>query len=152
MVLTGSGRQRKMKRMKFVCIALLIVALIAVPVVADAHGAYAGAAFFGFGLGLFTGLAFAPRPVYAAPPVDYAPPPPAVYRYYPSYVPAPAPPASYGGYSAYGNAATVSPPADRCREWRLIDRHYENRWDGSSGAWRKVLVERFGWVGVPCRN
>jgi hypothetical protein len=146
---------KEMKKMKILSIGLLCILLIAVPVVADAHGGFAGAAFLGFGLGLFTGFAFAPRPVYAVPPVYYAPPPPAVYRYNPSYVPAPVPPAtSYGGYSENVNSPSVSPPssAGRCREWRLIDRHLEDRWDSYQGRWQKVLVERFGWVGVPCRN
>jgi hypothetical protein len=146
---------KEMKKMKILSIGLLCILLIAVPVVADAHGGFAGAAFLGFGLGLFTGFAFAPRPVYAVPPVYYAPPPPAVYRYNPSYVPAPVPPAtSYGGYSENVNSPSVSPPssAGRCREWRLIDRYLEDRWDSYQGRWQKVLVERFGWVGVPCRN
>jgi hypothetical protein len=143
---------QEMKTAKILSIGVLVVLLVAVPVAADANGAYMGAAFWGFGLGLFTGFAFAPRPVYAGPPAYYAPPPPAVYRYYPSYVPAPVPPTSYGGYSNYANAPVSPPSANRCREWRLIDRHWENRWDSSYGGWRKVLVERFGLVGVPCRN
>ena len=65
-----------MKTMKILSVGLLCILLIAVPVAADAHGGFAGAAFLGFGLGLFTGFAFAPRPVYAVPPVYYAPPPP----------------------------------------------------------------------------
>jgi hypothetical protein len=142
-----------MKTMKILSVALLCILLIAVPVAADAHGGFAGAAFLGLGLGLFTGFAFAPRPVYAVPPVYYAPPPPAVYRYYPSFVPGPVPPATYGGYSENANTPSISPPSEgRCREWRLIDRHSENRWDSYQGRWQKVLVERFGWVGVPCRN
>jgi len=145
---------KEMKTMKTLSVGFLSILLIAVPVAADAHGGFAGGALLGLGLGLFTGFAFAPRPVYAVPPVYYAPPPPAVYRYYPSYVPAPVPPASYGGgYSDRAYAPSVSsPPAGRCREWRLIDRHLENRWDSYQGRWQKILVERFGWVGVPCRN
>jgi hypothetical protein len=140
-----------MKTMKILSVGLLCILLIAVPVAADAHGGFAGAAFLGFGLGLFTGFAFAPRPVYAVPPVYYAPPPPAVYRYYPSDVPAPIPPATYGGYSE--NAKPSPPPSvGQCREWRLRDRHLEDRWNSYQGRCQKVIVERFGWVEVPCRN
>jgi hypothetical protein len=144
---------KEMKTMKILSVGLLCILLIAVPVAADAHGGFAGAAFLGFGLGLFTGFAFAPRPVYAVPPVYYAPPPPAVYRYYPSNVPGPVPSATYSGYSENANSSALSPPSPgRCREWKLIDRHSEDRWNSYQGKWQKVLVERFGWVGVPCRN
>ena len=139
--------------MRLISISILSILLIAVPVAADAHGGYAGAAFLVFGLGLFTGFAFAPRPFYAAPPVYYAAPPPVVYRYYPSYVPAPVPPVSYGGYSDQTSAPSASlSRAERCREWRQLDRHWEDRWDFYYGGWRKALVERFGWVGVPCHS
>jgi hypothetical protein len=142
---------KEMKTTKILSIGLLSIILVAVPVAAGANGGYGGAAFLGFGLGLLTGLTFAPWPVYAAPSVYYAPPPPAVYRYYPSYVPEPVPPSSYGGYSDRAKATSVSPPpAGRCREWRLIDRHWEDRWNSQYGRSQKILVERFGWVGTPC--
>ena len=145
-----------MKMAKLIFVGLLIVLLVSVPVVAEAHWGYGGGAFLGFGLGLFTGLIWAPRPVYVAPPVYYAPPPPAVYRSYPYYVPPPAPPGpAASGYS--NNAAVLpanlAPPGQaRCREWRLIGRHWQNRWDPYSGRWQPVLVERWGWVGVHCPN
>ncbi len=37
-----------------------------------------------------------------------------------------------------------------CRQWKVKDKHLENRWDPYWGRWFKVLVERWGWVGVPC--
>ena len=145
-----------MKTAKVASILLVIVLLVSTPAVADAHWGFAGGWIFGLGTGLITGYALAPRPVYAVPPAYYAPPPPVVYPYYPSYVPAPVrpnPPAN--GYS--NNAAVAPsalPPAGQsgCREWKLINRHWEKRWDSNNGIWQNVMVERWGWVGVQCRN
>ena len=138
-----------MKRISPVLTGVLISLLFFVPVPADAHG---GGAILGFGLGLLAGLAFAPGPVYVGAPVYYAPPPPAVYVPYPYsyYVPAPnPPPVSYG----YSGIATVAPAGQaRCREWRLINRDWENRWDPYYGKWRAVLVEKWGWAAVPCNH
>jgi hypothetical protein len=139
---------------KLALIILLIALLVSVPVVADAHGSFAGGWIFGLGIGFLTGYAVAPRPVYAVPPVYYSPPPPVGYPYYPSYVPAPVapPPARYNYPNNAAVAPPVPPPADQsgCREWKLINRHWEKRWDQNYGVWRTVLVERWGWVGVPC--
>jgi len=77
-----------MKIARFIFAGLLIALLVSMPVVADAHWGFGGGLVLGLGAGLITGFAFAPRPVYVAPPVYYAPPP-AVY--YPSYVPGPPP-------------------------------------------------------------
>ena len=87
---------RKMKTAKLAFAGLLITLLVSMPVAADAHWGFGGGLVLGLGTGLITGFAFAPRPVYVAPPVYYAPPPPA--GYYPSYVPPPAAPNS----TAYG--------------------------------------------------
>lgn len=145
-----------MKRAKVVVIGLLIMLLVSVPVVGEAHWGFGGGAILGFGLGLFTGLALAPSPVYVGPPGYYYPPPPVVYRSYPYYAPAADPP----GPTAYGyshnvavSSANPPPPGQvRCREWRLIGRNWQNRWDPYSGRWQTALVERWGWVGVPCPN
>ena len=145
-----------MKRGKLALIILLIALLGSMPAVADAHWGFAGGWIFGLGIGFLTGYTVAPRPVYAVPPVYYTAPPPVVYPYYPSYAPppVPAPPPSRD----YSNNAAVAPPApppagqSGCREWKLINRHWEKRWDSNSGTWRNVLVERWGWAGVPCRN
>ncbi len=143
-----------MKTTKGIFFGFLVILLVAVPVVADAHG-FGGGAILGFGLGLFTGLAVAPRPVYVGPPMYYAPPP-VVYSPYPYYAPAPVPPSPGAyGYSnrANGPSANLSPPGQsRCRDWRMIDRHWENRWDASYGRWRAVLVERWGWAEGPCNH
>jgi len=142
-----------MKIARFIFAGLLIALLVSMPVVADAHWGFGGGLVLGLGAGLITGFAFAPRPVYVAPPVYYAPPP-AVY--YPSYVPGPPPPGLTS--DSYANSPGVSsanpPPAgqSRCREWRMINRHWESRWDSYYGRWQKVLVERWGWVGAPCSN
>ncbi len=117
-----------MKGLKILAVGLLILSVISVPVLADAHWG-AGGVFLGFGAGLLTGALLAPRPVYVAPPVY--PAPPAVYQ------PAPA-----------DASGPISAP---CREWRLIDRHWENRWDPYYRTWRRVPVDRWGWVGVPCQ-
>ena len=71
-----------MKATKLVLMGLLVAILVFMPVISDAHWGFGGGAILGFGLGLFTGFAFAPRPVYVAPPVYYTPPPPVVYPYY----------------------------------------------------------------------
>ena len=145
-----------MKRGKMALILLLIVLLVSIPAVADAHWSFAGGWAFGLGVGFLTGYAVAPRTVYAAPPVYYYPPPPPVYPYYPNYVPAPIPPPPPGAVGT--NQVTGVPPSPpspaqpACREWKMTDRHWEKRWDPNYGIWRTVLVERWGWVGVPCRN
>jgi hypothetical protein len=146
---------KEMKTAKLAFLILLMVLLVSTPVVADAYWGFAGGWIFGLGTGLIAGYALAPRPVYAAPPVYYSPPPPVVYPYYPSYVPAPVPPNPPG--HIYSNNAAVAPPPpppaglSGCREWKLINRHWEKRWDQNYGVWRNVSVERWGWAGVPCR-
>lgn len=141
-----------MKTAKWTAIILLIVFLISMPVAANAHGGFGGGVLLGLGAGLITGFAFAPRPVYVAPPVYYAPPPPVVYPS-PSYTltPVPPDPTSYEFNNAgISSSAAPSPGQPGCREWRLVNRHWERRWDGYYGRWQNVLVERWGWVGVPC--
>jgi hypothetical protein len=142
---------KTMKTLKLVFAVVIIVLLAFMPVVADAHGGFGGGAILGFGLGLFTGFAFAPRPVYVAP-VYYAPPPPVRSYYYPS--PPPPDPTAYD-YSRNAELTPANPPPvghSACREWRPIGRRWENRWDSYYGRWRPVLVERWGWVGVPCNR
>jgi hypothetical protein len=145
-----------MRTGKLVFTGLLIALLVSVPVAADAHWAFGGGLILGLGTGLITGFAFAPRPVYVAPPVYYAPPPPAVYRSYPYSVPAPVPPdpTAYGSSNSPNISSANAPPAGQssCREWKLINRHWEKRWDGYYGRWQTVFVERWGWVGAPCSN
>ena len=142
-----------MKKAKWVLTGLLVAFLAFFPVIADAHWGFGGGAILGFGLGLFTGFAFAPRPIYAAPPVYYAPPPPVAYPY---YGPAPGyPPRATYRYSNTSNVLSAAPPPvgqSRCREWKLINRHSENRWDPLTQRWQTVFVERWGWVGTPCRD
>ncbi len=149
-----------MKILKLAFIGFLGILLITVPAVAEAHGGFGWGIGLGLGLGLLTGWAFAPGPVYVgpyvAPPLYYSPPP-VVYPYSPTYYySAPAPPAS-GSYTNTGSpqvSSSTPPPAgqSKCREWRMINRHWENRWDSYSGSWRPVLVEKWGWLGVPCKN
>jgi hypothetical protein len=151
-----------MKKVKFVTAGLLIIFLCSLPVVADAHGS-GGGSFLGFGAGLITGYLLAPRPAYVAPPVyvppaqvaqqgspDHAPVPPPGQTPPPEmYPPPPAPPPS-----GYSGAAPAPAPGDqaKCREWKMIDRHLEDRWDSYSGKWRQVPVEKWDWVEVPCSN
>jgi hypothetical protein len=138
-----------MKKRIVAMVCLAAVFLVALPAAADAHWR-GGRVFLGFGAGLLTGYLLAPRPVYEAPPVYMVPPP----AYYPSYVPAPSP--QYPPVSAYSNKPTESVPQpsahEKCREWRLIERHYKDRWDSYSGRWQAVPVEKWGWVDVPCNN
>jgi len=144
-----------MKTAKLISVSLLVILLVSVPAAANAHWGFGGGAILGLGLGLLTGLALAPIAVHAGP-VYYVPPPPAVYRPYSYSVPAPLPPGPPPyGYSNNPNVSSAYPPPTgplRCRAWRLINRHQENRWDPYYGRWRTVLVERWGWVGVPCNN
>ena len=143
-----------MEKAKVIAACLLILSLVSLPVVAEARGG--AGALLGFGAGLITGYLFAPRPVYVAPPVYAAPPvyvtPPPVSP--PDYVPAPAPPTPpASGYSDSANTAGPPPGTQtQCREWRLIDRHLEDRWDSYYGKWQQVPVERWGWVEVPCNH
>ena len=144
---------KEMRATKLVFTGLLVAFLVFSPVIADAHWGFGGGAILGFGLGLFTGFAFAPGPVYVAPPLYHAPPPPVAYPYY-SPAPVSPGPATYG-YSNNPSLSSISPPPvvqSRCREWKLINRHSENRWDSYNRRWQTVLVERWGWVGAPCHN
>ncbi len=143
-----------MKVLNLALIGLLCVLLVAVPAAAEAHGGFGAGAFLGLGLGLFAGLALAPAPVYVAPPVYY-PSPPMIYRYDPpSYgsAAAPPPPGVYdrSSNSNVSRSDVSSTGQSRCREWRMINRHWENRWDSYYGRWRAVLVEKWGWAPVPC--
>ena len=141
-----------MKTAQWVFMGVLIILLTLTPVVADAHGGFGGGAVLGFGLGLFTGFAFAPRPVYVGPvyPAYYYTPPPVVYRYYPAPTP---PDPSVNRYSNRAEAANPPPAGQsRCREWRLLNRHWEDRWDSYYGRWRPALVEKWGWASIPCRD
>lgn len=142
-----------MKTVRIVFITLSIVLLVSVPVIADAHWNFGGGLILGLGTGIITGFALAPRPVYVAPPVYYAPPPPVIYRHYPVPAAVPPGPATYS-YSNRLTASSANPPPGQssCREWRLINRHLEKRWDPYYGRWQNVLVERWGWAGVPCTN
>jgi len=136
-----------MKKIKIAAAGLLIIFLFSLPAVADAHWRYGGGLFWGFGAGLLTGYLFAPRPVYVAPPVYGAPPE--------GYIPAPPPPnrpPEYGYRDSTGEAAPPPSAQGKCREWRLIDRHLEDRWDPYYGRWRQVPVEKWGWAEVPCNN
>ena len=122
-----------MKKTKMIAVFLLIIGLIFLPVAADAHGG-GGRIFFGFGAGLLTGYLFAPRPVYVAPPPVSSP----------DYPPVPLTPPRVYEYSTDANAAAGPPPSSqaKCREWRLLDRHLEDRWDSFYGRWRQVPVEK----------
>lgn len=124
----------KMNTTKLIIIGLVIPFLISMPVAADAHGV-GGGVILGFGAGLVTGYLFAPRPVYATPPVYAAPPPVIEYSYTKTLASNPAP-----------NLESI------CREWRIIDRHWEDRWNPYHGRWRTVLVEKWGWVQRSCSH
>jgi len=126
------GGGMKMKTTKLIVIGLVILFLISLPVAANAHGV-GGGMILGFGAGLVTGYLFAPRPLYIAPPAYAAPPPVIEYRYPDAAAANPGP-----------NVQSI------CREWRIINRQWENRWNPYQGRWRTVLVEKWGWVQAPC--
>jgi hypothetical protein len=51
------------------------------------------------------------------------------------------------------SSSTAAPtPGDqpKCREWKVIERHMEYKFDSSTGQYREVPVEKWGWVEVPC--
>lgn len=126
-----------MKKIIRIGVCLLLVSLLCLPAAAEAHRHGSGGdVFLGFGVGLLTGYLFAPRTVVAAPPVYYAPYPPA---------PPAAPPVN--GYSYH---APQPGTHAKCREWRLLERHYQDTWDSYYGRWRTVPVEKWGWMEVPC--
>ncbi len=149
------GTKMKGKFSISVGLAVLLIAFTAVPP-AEAHWRHyggGGGVILGFGAGLATGIILAPRPVYVPPPVYVVPPPVVVYPS-PNYYP-PAPPPQEPPASGYEQQSTVVPPPPaangNCREWRMIDRHLEDRWDSYYGRWQTVPVERWGWVEVPCK-
>jgi hypothetical protein len=148
----------KIKIAKFVTAGLLVIFLFSLPAFATARGGV----FLGSGAGLLTGYLVAPRPVYVAPPVYIAQPqvvqgnsesvpaPPAAPTQPPAAVPPPPAPSTPG----YSGSANVPAPGNqaKCREWKMVDRHLEDRWDSYNGKWRQVPVEKWGWVEVPCNN
>jgi hypothetical protein len=144
-----------MKKKSLLVIGALVFSLAFLPVSADAHWRGGGGVFLGFGTGLLTGYLFAPRPVYVAPPV-YVPPP--VYASPPPvvYVPAPPPPAPpVSGYTQPPPPNVASAPPlpgaqNKCREWKMIERRFEDRWDSYNGRWQSVPIEKWGWMDVPC--
>jgi hypothetical protein len=137
-----------MKKTKTIAVFILILCLVLLPVAADARGG-GGRFLFGFGAGLLTGYLFVPRPVYVPPPVYAAPPSVSSPEYYPAPVP---PPAAYE-YSTDARAAGPPPSSEaKCREWRMLDRRLEDRWDSYYGRWRQVPVEKWGWIDVPCNR
>jgi len=150
----------KIKIAKFVTAGFLIILLfsLSLPAAANARGGV----FLGFGAGLLTGYLVAPRPVYVAPPVYIVQP--QVVQGNPDNVPAPSagptqPPAVVSpppapSTSGYSGSATVPAPGNqaKCREWKMVDRHLEDRWDSYDGKWRQVPVEKWDWVEVPCSS
>jgi hypothetical protein len=134
-----------MKKIKGFIAGLVIISLVSLPVIAAAHSHGSGGAFFGFGVGLLSGFLLAPKPVYVVPPV-YVAPPPAVYAQMPN------PPQGPAAQTPSGPPAPSPGAQAKCREWRLIDRHLEDRWDSYAGKWQSVPVEKWGWVEVPCEK
>lgn len=132
-----------MKKTIIVTTCLMFVSLICLPPAAEAGGHYGhgGGVILGFGAGLLLGHLFTPRTVVVSPPVRVISPP--VY-----YAPAPPPPPS----PVYGYSSSPPQPAahPKCREWRLLERRYQDSWDSYYGKWRSVPVEKWGWVEIPC--
>jgi hypothetical protein len=137
-----------MKKASLLIVGVLAFSLALWPTLAGAH--YRGGTYWSFG----TAFIFAPRPVYIAPPVYVAPPvsafpPPVVYAPVPT---SPAPPASGYNQSPPPDVSAGPPPAaqNKCREWKMIERRFEDRFDSYNGKWQLVPVEKWGWVDVPC--
>jgi hypothetical protein len=125
---------------------LVFVSLLCLPSMAEAHWRGGGGrVFWGFGAGLLTGYLFAPRTVVMSPPA---------YPVYSPVYPAPYVAAPAAAPRVYGYSESVPQPGAhaKCREWRLLERHYRDTWDSYSGRWRALPVEKWGWVEVPCAN
>jgi hypothetical protein len=151
-----------MKKTSLVIVGALVFSICFLPAPAaigwyghgHGHGYGYGGVFWGFGAGFLTGYLVAPRPVYVAPvyiaPPVYASPPPVVY------IPAPPPTAPpVLGYTQPPppNVASAPPSPgaqNKCREWKMIERRFEDRWDSYNGRWQTVPIEKWGWVDVPC--
>ena len=71
----------------------------------------------------------------------------------PAFTPPPAsppPPAASGpGYEGSAPGPVPGPQA-KCREWRMIERHMEYKFDQSTGKYREAPLEKWDWVDVPC--
>jgi hypothetical protein len=147
----SQARGSMMKKTKFVAMRLLIVLLFfSWPAAASGLGE----SIIGSEAGLPTGFPLALRPIYMTPPAYLLPlqvaqispgtkptPPP-------EGIPSPPPPPTPG----FAGSATPPEPdrQAKCREWRMIDRHLEDRWDPYSAKWQQVPVEKWDWVGIPC--
>jgi hypothetical protein len=149
-------RMSKMKKIIQVAAGLLIILLLpAAAAAASARGDF----FIGFGAGLLAGYLPAPRPIYVAPPAYTLPP--QVVQIYPDSGPTSSPgqgpppgviPPPVPSAPEYAHSA---PPPDpdaqaKCREWRVVERRSEDRWDSNSGKWQQVPVEKWDWVEIPC--
>jgi hypothetical protein len=76
----------------------------------------------------------------SAQPAAQTPPPTAV------------PPPPTPSTSSELGSTTAPPPGDqaKCREWKMIERRMEYKFDSSTGQYREVPVEKWDWVEVPC--
>jgi hypothetical protein len=140
---------------KFINGGLLVFFLLAWVAFAEAHEGFIG----GFESEGPTGYLATPGPVYK--PLANSAPPQQMAQVYPGSAPAPSPgqtppievppppPPSPSGYPDSAAAPTPGNQA-KCREWKMIDRHFEDRWDSNSGKWRQVPIEKWDWVETPC--
>jgi hypothetical protein len=79
--------------------------------------------------------------------------PPAAILPSPIVVPfPPTPPASGNLGGASTSTAPVPGSQTKCREWKMIERRTEDRFDPSTGTIREVPFEKWDWVKVPCKN
>ena len=154
----SDARISRIKKIIVVTAGLLMILSFSLPAAAAAAGAR-GDSFTGFGAGLLAGYLPAPRPIYVVPPAY--PLPPQVVQIYPDPGPTsspsqgpppevmPPPPPSASGY-----ASSAPPPGPddqmKCREWRMVERRSEDRWDSNLGKWQQVPVEKWDWVEIPC--
>ncbi len=98
-------------------------------------------------------------PTYVAPPAN--PLPPQVVQVYPDLGPASSrgqgpssevmPPPSPSDPEYASSIPSPGPDGQmKCREWRMVERRLEERWDSNSGKWPQVPVEKWDWVDTPC--
>ena len=154
----SNARMSKIKNIMRVTAGLLMILSLSLPAAAAAAGARENSSI-GFGAGLLGGYLPAPSPIYVAPPAY--PLPPQVVQLYPDpgltssprqgpppEVMPPPPPSA----SEYAKSAPPPGPDDqmKCREWRVVERRSEDRWDSNLGKWQQVPVEKWDWVEIPC--
>ncbi len=129
---------------------VLIASLIFLPAMAEA-GWRGGDMTPGLGKSVLTDQGPALQ-LYAAAASDPAntPPVPPPANEPPAPQNAPLPPPGQPGPDGTVSAPPHPGPEAKCREWKMVERRMENRWDSYNNRWHQIPVEKWDWVDVPC--